>query len=154
MHIVDPDSNAACIISAPLLRIYVMHVFPNESFQCGVKNGQLVDPHYPIYMKKLKSIKWMHIRYTCAMQPPRPIPSKNWWKQSAAMRGLIVSRFEDVPNDIPIITECTTIPISSTCTYIYAKALVKHNYACLAFIKLVTLRMNIILLYPCQLILE
>ena len=49
------------------------------------------------------------------MQLPSPMPSKNWWKVRAATRGLIVWGLSDAPNDIPMITECATIPNSKTC---------------------------------------
>jgi len=45
------------------------------------------------------------------------MPSKNWWKVKAAIRGLIVLGFSDAPSEIPIITECTTIPNSNTCNF-------------------------------------
>ena len=51
------------------------------------------------------------------MQPPSPMPSKNWWKVRAATSGLIVSGLSDAPKEIPIMTECTTIPNSKTCQY-------------------------------------
>ena len=53
---------------------------------------------------------------TWTMQPPRPMPSKNWWKLRAPTRGLIVDGLSDAPRDTPMITECTRIPSSRTCT--------------------------------------
>lgn len=56
------------------------------------------------------------------MQPPRPIPSKNWWKVNATTSGLMVFGFSEAPKDSPIITECTIMPSSNTCRngkYIY-----------------------------------
>lgn len=50
------------------------------------------------------------------MHPPSPMPSKNWWKDRAIISGFIVSGLCDAPSDIPMITECTTIPNSRTCT--------------------------------------
>ena len=58
---------------------------------------------------------------TWEMHPPRPMPSKNWWKDNAATRGLIVFGLSEAPKEIPIITEWTTIPNSKT----YLK---KKNY--------------------------
>jgi len=60
------------------------------------------------------------------MEPPSPMPSKNWWKVKAAIRGLIVLGLSDAPREIPIITECTTIPNSSTCNAIFKHQ--NHNY--------------------------
>ena len=51
------------------------------------------------------------------MHPPRPKPSKNWWKVNAATRGLIVFGLSEAPREMPIITECTTIPNSKTYTH-------------------------------------
>lgn len=48
------------------------------------------------------------------MHPPRPIPSKNWWKDKAISSGFIVAGLCDAPSDIPMTTECTTIPNSKT----------------------------------------
>lgn len=53
---------------------------------------------------------------TCEMHPPRPKPSKNWWKVNAATRGLIVFGLSEAPREMPIIMECTTIPNSKTYT--------------------------------------
>ena len=53
---------------------------------------------------------------TWEMHPPRPKPSKNWWKVNAATRGLIVFGLSEAPREMPIITECTTIPNSKTYT--------------------------------------
>lgn len=39
------------------------------------------------------------------MQPPSPIPSKNWWNDKATNKGLIVSGVSEVPKDNPIMTE-------------------------------------------------
>jgi len=39
------------------------------------------------------------------MQPPSPMPSKNWWKDKATMRGFIVFGLPEAPRDIPIIIE-------------------------------------------------
>lgn len=50
------------------------------------------------------------------MQPPRPMPSKNWWKLRAPTSGLIVDSLSDAPSETPMITECTRIPSSRTCT--------------------------------------
>lgn len=49
------------------------------------------------------------------MHPPSPIPSKNWWKDRAITSGFIVVGLCDAPSDIPMTTECTTIPTSKTC---------------------------------------
>lgn len=49
------------------------------------------------------------------MQPPKPMPSKNWWKLRAPTRGLMVDGLTDAPKDTPMITECTKIPNSKTC---------------------------------------
>jgi len=46
------------------------------------------------------------------MQPPNAKPSKNWWKERAATRGLMVQGFCETPKDSPMITECDTIPSS------------------------------------------
>ena len=54
---------------------------------------------------------------TWEMHPPRPKPSKNWWKVNAATRGLIVFGLSEAPREMPIITECTTIPNSKTYTH-------------------------------------
>ena len=48
------------------------------------------------------------------MQPPSPTPSKNWWKDKATRRGLIVATLWEAPISTPIITEWKTIPDSST----------------------------------------
>jgi hypothetical protein len=48
------------------------------------------------------------------MQPPSPTPSKNWWKDKATRRGLIVATFLEAPKSTPIITEWKTIPNSKT----------------------------------------
>ena len=48
------------------------------------------------------------------MQPPSPTPSKNWWKDKATRRGLIVVTLWEAPISTPIITEWKTIPDSST----------------------------------------
>jgi len=53
--------------------------------------------------------------YTCTIEPPKPMPSKNWWKLRAPTRGLMVDDLTDAPKDTPIITECTKIPSSRTC---------------------------------------
>lgn len=55
------------------------------------------------------------------MHPPRPMPSKNWWKVRAAINGFIVLGLCEAPNAIPIITEWTIIPNSNTCNTIYSK---------------------------------
>lgn len=70
--------------------------------------------------------------HTCEMQPPRPMPSNNWWKVSAATRGLIVLGLIEAPKEIPIITECTTIPSSNT--YIYNKFKI-YEYPCFTIYK-------------------
>ena len=57
-----------------------------------------------------------NLYHTWTMQPPRPMPSKNWWKLRAPTRGLIVDGLSDAPRDTPMITECTRIPSSRTCT--------------------------------------
>lgn len=49
------------------------------------------------------------------MQPPSANPSKNWWKDNAAIKGLIVHGLCETPSDSPMITECDTIPSSKTC---------------------------------------
>lgn len=48
------------------------------------------------------------------MQPPSPMPSNIWWKLRATTSGLMVSGFCDAPREMPMITECTTIPSSRT----------------------------------------
>lgn len=48
------------------------------------------------------------------MQPPSAKPSKNWWKDNAAIKGLIVHGLCETPSDNPIIKECETIPSSNT----------------------------------------
>ena len=50
------------------------------------------------------------------MQPPRPMPSNIWWKLKATTRGLMVLGSSDAPREMPMITECTRIPSSRTCT--------------------------------------
>ncbi|KAJ0590659.1 hypothetical protein HanIR_Chr04g0199951 [Helianthus annuus] len=57
------------------------------------------------------------------MHPPRPIPSKNWWKVNATTSGLMVFGLSDAPKDNPITTECTIIPSSNTCNgkFIYIR---------------------------------
>jgi hypothetical protein len=50
------------------------------------------------------------------MQPPRPMPSNIWWKLKATTRGLMVLGSFDAPREMPMITECTTIPSSKTYT--------------------------------------
>jgi hypothetical protein len=44
------------------------------------------------------------------------MPSKNWWKLRAPTRGLMVDGRREAPRDTPMITECTRIPSSRTCT--------------------------------------
>jgi len=55
------------------------------------------------------------------MHPPSANPSKNWWKDNAAIRGLMVQGLWETPRDNPIITECDTIPSSNTCSYAHSK---------------------------------
>lgn len=54
------------------------------------------------------------LNWAWAMQPPSANPSKNWWKDNAAIKGLIVHGLCETPRDSPIITECDTIPSSKT----------------------------------------
>ena len=49
------------------------------------------------------------------MHPPSANPSKNWWKDSAAIKGLMAQGLCETPRDNPIITEWDTIPSSNTC---------------------------------------
>jgi hypothetical protein len=65
--------------------------------------GIIVDPSH--------KMKYM---FTSQMQPPNAKPSKNWWKERAATRGLMVHGLCETPNDRPMITECDTIPSSRT----------------------------------------
>lgn len=73
------------------------------------------------------------------MHPPRPIPSKKWWKLNATTSGLMVFGLSEAPKDTPIITECTIIPSSRTCsnrnfnehpqTNDYSRTLIIYPYA-------------------------
>ena len=67
-----------------------------------------------ILFVQIKSINQIHLD-TWDMQLPSPMPSKNWWKVSAATSGLIVLGLSEAPKEIPIITEWTIIPNSNTC---------------------------------------
>lgn len=49
------------------------------------------------------------------MHPPNANPSKNWWKDSAAISGLMVHGLFETPNESPIMTEWETIPSSKIC---------------------------------------
>eukprot|EP01018_Ginkgo_biloba_P016305 Gb_40189 [translate_table: standard] len=50
----------------------------------------------------------------CEIQPPSAKPSKNWWKDKAAIRGLIVHGLCETPSESPMIIEWDTIPNSRT----------------------------------------
>lgn len=68
-----------------------------------------------IIWRGLLEVGCMASVYTWEMHPPSPVPSKNWWKLSAATRGFIVLALSEAPKDIPMITEWITIPNSKTC---------------------------------------
>lgn len=61
---------------------------------------------------------------TWEMNPPSLIPSKNWWKLNAAIRGLNCFGLWEAPSDTPITTEWITIPYSRTCAFLYFHLLV------------------------------
>uniref|UniRef100_A0A0E0NZ95 Secreted protein n=1 Tax=Oryza rufipogon TaxID=4529 RepID=A0A0E0NZ95_ORYRU len=74
-------------------------------------------PNGVVVEKKKTSTDLIRRPYSaCRMQPPRPIPSNIWWKHIAATSGRMVHTFCDAPMPRPITTECTTMPISRTCS--------------------------------------
>ena len=70
-----------------------------------------------VVMAKKQAIIVVDMVLNCAweMQPPSANPSKNWWKDNAAIKGLMVHGLCETPSDNPIITECDTIPSSKIC---------------------------------------
>ena len=81
--------------------------------------------------KKKKGVYGLS-KLTCRMHPPRPIPSKSWWKHIAITSGLIMHGLCEAPNESPITTECTTIPTSKTCIqykhFVYCWILFDSSY--------------------------
>lgn len=59
-------------------------------------------------------VAWRVPNWACEMHPPSANPSKNWWKDSAAIRGRIVHGLCETPSESPMIIECDTIPSSRT----------------------------------------
>jgi len=69
-----------------------------------------------VYKQECHFIYNVFSKSTWEMHPPSPMPSKNWWKLKAVIRGLIVFGLLEAPSDTPIITEWTRIPNSKICT--------------------------------------
>ena len=77
------------------------------------KSRHLLEKRQPVLKEQF--LVFLKKKNTWRMHPPRPIPSKNWWKQRAATKGLMVHGLCEAPMDSPITTEWTTIPTSNTC---------------------------------------